>query len=83
MKATSLKSAIAQDKNAMTLDDAKVLAELTDNESLSNQELIAIQNALRLYASKTNQVLHVTDGGAMYITDNHDMREATEVTRLV
>ena len=70
-------------RNAMTLDDAKTLAQLTDNETISNPELIAIQNALKLYASKFNQVLHVTDGGAMYITDNHDLREATEVTRLV
>lgn len=76
-------TAVLGASNAMTLTDAKVLAELTDNESLSNQELTAIQNALRLFASKSNQVLHITDGGAVYITDDHDLRQATEVTRLV
>lgn len=74
--------AVKNGRAAMSLDDAKVLAELTDNEILSNDELVAIQNALRLYASTTNQVLHITDGGAMYITDDHDFRQATEVTRL-
>lgn len=80
---TYQETAVRGGANAMTLDDAKVLAELTDNETLSSKELIAIQNAIRLFASKTNQVLHVTDGGAMYITDDHDFRKATEVTRLV
>jgi len=75
--------AVSNDREALTIDDVRVLAQLTDNELLSNDELVAIQNAIRLYASKTNQVLHVTDGGAMYITDDHDLRQATEVTRLV
>jgi len=74
--------AVSNDREALTINDVKVLAQLTDNELLSNDELVAIQNAIRLYASKTNQVLHITGGGAMYITDNHDLREATEVTRL-
>ena len=80
---TYQETAVLSGRSAMTLDDAKILAELTDNDKLSNQELVAIQNALRLFASKSNQVLHITDGGAMYITDDHDLRRATEVTRLV
>lgn len=76
-------TAVENGRSAMTLHNAVALAELTNNELLSNQELVAIQNALRLFASKSNQVLHVTDGGAMYITDDHDLRQATEVTRLI
>ena len=78
---TYQQTAVENGRNAMTLDDAVTLAELTDNESLSNKELIAVQNALQLYASKTNQVLHITDGGAMYITDDHDLRRASIAKR--
>ena len=76
-------TAVVNERNAMTYDDAVTLAKLLDNVTLDNNEMIAIQRALRLYASKTNQVLHVTDGGAMYITTDHDLRRATEITRLV
>jgi hypothetical protein len=80
---TYQETAIEIGRTAMTLADAKVLAELVDSDHLTNPERIAIQNALCLYASRTNQVLHITDDGAMYITDDHDLRRATEITRIV
>jgi hypothetical protein len=76
-------TAVINGRNAMSLDDARVLAELTENESLSNQEFTAIQNALRLFASKSNQVLHVTDAGAMYLATSHDLRESSDTIRLI
>ena len=80
---TYQEQAVLSGRNAMSLTDAKVLADLVDNETLDNDERVAIQNALRLFASKTNQVLHVTDGGAMYIATSHDLRESTDTVRLV
>lgn len=75
--------AVLSGRNAMSIAHAKVLANLVDNEALGNDERVAIQNALRLFASKTNQVLHVTDGGAMYIATSHDLKESTDTIRLV
>lgn len=75
-------TAVENARTAMTIQNALALAELLENETLTDVQMVSIQNALRLYASTTNQVLHITDGGAMYITDNHDLRQATEVTRL-
>jgi hypothetical protein len=74
--------AVISGRNAMSIAHAKVLADLVDNDTLGNDERIAIQNALRLFASKTNQVLHVIDGGVMYIATSHDLKESTDTTRL-
>jgi hypothetical protein len=79
---TYQEQAVTSGRNAMSIAHAKVLAELLDNETLGNHERVAIQNALRLFASTTNQVLHVTDGGAMYIATSHDLRESSDTTRL-
>lgn len=79
---TYQETAVANGREALRFDQVELLAQLVDNDSLNNDERVAIQNAIRLYASKFNRVLHVTDGGAMYLTDDHDLRRATEVTRL-
>jgi hypothetical protein len=75
-------TAVLGGSQAMTVSDAKVLACMLDNDDVTNTEMGAIQNALRLFASKTNQVIHVTDGGAIYLATSHDLRESTDTIRL-
>lgn len=40
-------------------------------------QLLFIQDELSM-----NQVLHITDGGAVYLATSHDLRESSDTTRL-
>lgn len=66
----------------MTLELAKELGQLLGSEQLNEQENIEAHEILMTWASSMNQVLHITDGGAVYLATSHDLRESTDTTRL-
>jgi hypothetical protein len=66
----------------MNLDLARNIAQLLGSEQLNDQENIEAHEILMTWASSMNQVLHITDGGAVYLATSHDLRESSDTTRL-
>ncbi len=66
----------------MNLDLARNIAQLLGSEQLNAQENIEAHEILMTWASSMNQVLHITDGGAVYLATSHDLRESSDTTRL-
>lgn len=66
----------------MTLELAKELGQLLGSDKLNEQENAEAHQMLRAWASSMNQVIHITDGGAVYLATSHDLRESSDTTRL-
>lgn len=66
----------------MNLGLAQELAGLLGSDKLNEQENIEAHEILFTWASSMNQVIHITDGGAVYLATYHDLRESSDTTRL-
>jgi len=66
----------------MNLGLAQELAGLLGSDKLNEQENIEAHEILFTWASSMNQVIHITDGGAVYLATSHDLRESSDTTRL-
>ncbi len=66
----------------MNLGLAQELAGLLGSDKLNEQENIEAHEILFTWASSMNQVIHITDGGAVYLATSHDLRDSSDTTRL-
>lgn len=66
----------------MNLGLAQELAGLLGSDKLNEQENIEAHEILVTWASSMNQVIHITDAGAVYLATSHDLRDSSDTTRL-
>lgn len=69
-------------KHIMNLEVAKRFANLLGSEQLTSEENTEAHQILRDYAKSLNMLIHITDGGAVYMATSHDLRESSDTYRL-
>lgn len=69
-------------QKVMDLELAKKLAQLLGSEQITDAENDEAHCILRDYAQSLNMIIHITDGGAVYLATSHDLRESSDTTRL-
>lgn len=69
-------------RHIMDLETAKRFARLLGSESLTSDENDEAHQILQDYAKSLSMVIHITDGGAVYMATSHDLRESKDTYRL-